>query len=185
MLPQHGSSSRNGDGCDRYEPQLMNSSALSLGDIHSSSIDSNVGASPTIEAGSSRMSTPRTVPRTHPLLMSSPGEAMRKSFERLPIFKIGATAFEQSSRMNGSPDPGMKLDFEDDRVQHSIKETSIVTDVQSRETMRTRWRGSTLKRQPKRFRSSLGECTLLEDARNFLFFEIVLNDLVAQPQHST
>ena len=127
MLPQHGSSSRYGGGCDRYEPQLMNSSALLLGDIHLSSIDSNVGASPTIEAGSSRMSSPRTVPRTHPLLKSSPEEAMQKSFERLPIFKIGATVFEQSSRMNGSPVPGMKLDIKDDRVQHSIDKVSIVT----------------------------------------------------------
>ena len=129
------------------------------------------------------MSTPRTVPRTHPLLKSRPEEAMRKSFERLPIFKIGATAFEQSSRMNGSPDPGMKLDFEDDRVQHSIKETSIVTDVHPRETMRKRRRGSTLKRQPKHFRFFLGECTLLEDARNFLSFEIASNDPNVQPQH--
>ena len=65
---------------------------------------------------------------------------MQKSFERLPIFKIGATAFEQFSRMNGIPIPGMKLDVEDDRVQHSIKEALIVTYVQSRETMQTRWR---------------------------------------------
>ena len=44
MLPQHGSSSRHGNGCARYEPQSKYSTTLSLGDIHLSSIDSNVGA---------------------------------------------------------------------------------------------------------------------------------------------
>ena len=185
MLSQHGSSSRYGGGCDRYEPQLMNSSALSLGDIHSSSIDSNVGASPTIEAGSSRMSTPRTVPRTHPLLKSSPEEAMRKSFERLPIFKIGATVLEQSSRMNGSPVPEMKLEDEDDRAQHSIEQVSIVTEAQSRETMRTRWRGSTLKRQPKRFRSSLGKRTLLGIVLSSLSLDITIDGLDVHSQFTT